>query len=50
MHGQRASNINYSTLVLNFDVCRASSTNYDQKEKKNHLRVKLYLSWLVQSL
>ena len=33
--GQTASNISYSTLVLNFDVCWASSTNYDQKEKKS---------------
>ena len=35
MQGQGAPNINYSTLVLNFDVCWASSTNYDQKEKKS---------------
>ena len=35
VQGQTASNINYSTLVLNFDVCWASSTNYDQKEKKS---------------
>ena len=50
VQGQTASNINYSTVVLNFDVCWASSSNYDQKEKKKHLRVKSYLSWLVQSL
>ena len=24
VHGQGASNINYSTIVLNFDVCRLS--------------------------
>ena len=37
VQGQTASNINYSTVVLNFDVCWASSSNYDQKEKKKNI-------------
>ena len=31
MHSQGASNINYSTVVFKFDVCRLSCTNYGVK-------------------
>ena len=43
--GQTASNINYSTVVLNFDICRASSTMTRRREKSIFASSHIFHGW-----
>ena len=43
--GQTASNINYSIVVLNFDICRASSTMTRRRKKSIFASSHIFHGW-----